>query len=164
MTFQRTQNNDILKLENQLCFPLYAASREVVKKYSPYLRDLDLTYTQYISMMVLWDAGEISAKSLGERLFLDSGTMTPVLKALEKKGYIKRTRCPEDERLLIVAVTPEGMALRGKAQGIPEKVGACIDLDPAEARSLYRLLYKLLGQSEPAASESARAQTERRPL
>ena len=89
MTFQRTQNNDILKLENQLCFPLYAASREVIKKYSPYLRDLDLTYTQYISMMVLWDAGEISAKALGERLFLDSGTMTPVLKALEKKGYIK---------------------------------------------------------------------------
>lgn len=164
MTFHSSQNTDILKLENQLCFPLYAASREVVKKYGPYLRDLDLTYTQYISMMVLWDAGEISAKALGERLFLDSGTMTPVLKALEKKGYIKRTRCPEDERLLIVAVTPEGMALRDRAQDIPGKVGACIDLDPAEARSLYQLLYKLLGRSEPAASESARAQTERRPL
>ena len=162
MTFHSSQNTDILKLENQLCFPLYAASREVVKKYGPYLRDLDLTYTQYISMMVLWDAGEISAKALGERLFLDSGTMTPVLKALEKKGYIKRTRCPEDERLLIVAVTPEGMALRDRAQDIPGKVGACIDLEPAEARSLYRLLYKLLGRCEPAASGSA--QGERRSL
>ncbi len=158
MTFHSNQNIDVLKLENQLCFPLYAASREVVKKYGPYLRDLGLTYTQYISMMVLWDAGEISAKALGERLFLDSGTMTPVLKALEKKGYIKRTRCPDDERLLIVAVTPDGMALRGKAQDIPGKVGACIDLEPAEALNLYQLLYKLLGQSGPAASKRAQAE------
>ena len=160
MAFQSSLNTDVLKLENQLCFPLYAASREVVKKYGPYLRDLDLTYTQYISMMVLWDAGEISAKALGERLLLDSGTMTPVLKALEKKGYIRRTRCPDDERLLIIAITPDGMALRDRAKSIPEKVGACIDLDQAEALSLYRLLYKLLGRNVPAASESA--QTEER--
>jgi len=162
MAFHDTQNTDILKLENQLCFPLYAASREIVKKYGPYLRELNLTYTQYICMMVLWDAKEISAKALGERLFLDSGTMTPVLKALEKKGYIKRTRCSEDERLLIVSSTPDGMALRERMLDIPEKVGACIDLDLNEAAQLYRLLYKLLGQTGPAFEASKAANTEGR--
>ena len=89
---------DALKLENQLCFPLYAAAREVVKRYRPYLDELDITYTQYITMMVMWEQKEITVKALGEKLFLDSGTMTPVLKSLESKGYVLRKRSTKDER------------------------------------------------------------------
>ena len=93
---------DALKLENQLCFPLYAAAREVVKRYRPYLDELDLTYTQYITMMVMWEQKEITVKALGEKLFLDSGTMTPVLKSLEAKGYVVRKRSTTDERSVSV--------------------------------------------------------------
>lgn len=139
---------EALRLQNQLCFPLYAASREVVKKYTPYLKELELTYTQYIVMMVLWEAGEISVKALGELLYLDSGTMTPVLKALERKGLLVRKRSKEDERMLIVTVTPEGSRLRERAVDIPGAVGACIELEPEEAATLYRILYKILGRDE----------------
>ncbi|MDO4842649.1 MAG: MarR family transcriptional regulator, partial [Phoenicibacter congonensis] len=93
---------DALRLENQICFPLYAASREIIKKYTPYLRELDLTYTQYIALMVLWQEKEISVKELGARLFLDSGTLTPVLKSLEDKGCVRRRRSTDDERVVIV--------------------------------------------------------------
>ena len=96
---------DALKLENQLCFPLYACSRKVMKLYHPYLSELNLTYTQYICMMVLWEMRKISAKELGNRLFLDSGTLTPVLKSLEKKGLLRRYRSNEDERVLLVEIT-----------------------------------------------------------
>jgi len=136
---------DVLKLENQLCFPLYAAAKEIVRRYNPYLGEIDLTYTQYIAMMVIWDKKEISVKELGEHLFLDSGTLTPLLKSLEKKGYVIRKRSSEDERVLIVYVTEEGMKLREKAAEIPAKIGACVNISPDESAELYRVLYKILG-------------------
>lgn len=135
---------DVLKLENQLCFPLYAASREVIKRYHPYLSELGLTYTQYIAMMVFWTEGKITAKELGQKLFLDSGTLTPVLKSLEEKGYVKRWRSPDDERVLVVEITEMGEALKERAVSIPEKVAGCTRLDSDEAVQLYRLLYKVL--------------------
>ena len=135
---------DTLKLENQLCFPLYAASREVIKHYHPYLTQLGLTYTQYIAMMVLWADRKISVKELGQKLFLDSGTLTPVMKSLEEKGYVNRRRSSEDERVLIVEITDEGDALKERAVSIPEKIAGCVKLDTEEAMQLYKLLYKVL--------------------
>ena len=135
---------DPLKLENQLCFPLYACSRQVVKKYHPFLEKLDLTYTQYIAMMVVWEEGCISAKRMGERLFLDSGTLTPVLKSLEAKGFVRRSRDTEDERVLLVELTDAGRELRERALSVPGQIAGCITLEPAEAAELYRLLYKIL--------------------
>ena len=135
---------DALKLENQLCFPLYAAAREVVKKYRPYLDELELTYTQYVTMMVVWERKEITVKALGEKLFLDSGTMTPVLKSLEAKGCVTRKRSAEDERSVSVFLTEKGEALRERAVEVPAKVAGCVGLEPEEAMQLYRLLYKVL--------------------
>ncbi|MBQ2773125.1 MAG: MarR family transcriptional regulator [Clostridia bacterium] len=135
---------DVLKLENQLCFPLYAAAREVVKRYRPHLDALDLTYTQYITMMVLWEQGEITVKALGEALFLDSGTMTPVLKSLEAKGFVTRKRSTADERSVSVALTNSGEALKASAVEVPAKVAGCVGLDAEEAVQLYGLLYKVL--------------------
>ena len=142
------QQYDMLKLENQLCFPLYAAAREVTKRYRPFLDDLNLTYTQYITMMVVWECGECSVKTLGEKLYLDSGTLTPVVKSLEQKGYVRRFRSSEDERVLLVSITDEGKALRDKATAVPMQVGACIHLTQEEAMTLHRLLYKLLAEME----------------
>ena len=136
---------DPLRLENQLCFPLYACAREVVKMYKPFLDAIDLTYTQYVTMMVLWEAGETTSKAIGERLHLDSGTLTPVIKKLEEKGLVTRRRAPEDERNLEVAVTDAGRALREQAVDIPAQVGRCMAITPEEAGTLYQLLYKLLG-------------------
>ncbi len=139
---------DVLKLENQLCFPLYAAAREVVKKYRPYLDEIGLTYTQYITMMVMWECREITVKELGEKLYLDSGTMTPVLKSLEAKGCIVRKRSTADERSVHVLLTDAGEQLREAACEIPARVAGCVKLDTAEAAQLYSLLYKLLGVQE----------------
>ena len=133
-----------LRLDNQLCFPLYACAREVVKLYKPALDELGLTYTQYIAMMVLWETPCITSKQMGERLYLDSGTLTPVLKRLEEKGWITRKRSPEDARDLLVELTAEGQALRERALSVPLQIGACIRLEPEEAFTLYSLLYKLL--------------------
>lgn len=135
---------DRLKLDNQLCFPLYACSKEVVRRYKPYLDKIGLTYTQYITMMVLWENGEIGVKALGERLYLDSGTLSPLLKTLEKKGLLERKRDEEDERNLIVRVTKKGLALRDDAVDIPLKMGACLNIDAEEAQTLYRILHKLM--------------------
>jgi len=138
------RNYDGLKLENQLCFPLYAASREVIKRYHPYLSALDLTYTQYIAMMVLWEEKGLTAKELGKKLFLDSGTLTPVLKSLEGKGYVVRSRSKADERVLEVRITDKGEQLREQAAAIPQAVAGCVKLDTEEALELYQLLYKVL--------------------
>ena len=135
---------DCLKLENQLCFPLYACSKEVIRRYKPYLDKLDLTYTQYIAMMVMWEKKEVTVKELGNCLYLDSGTLTPLLKKLEEKKYVARERSKEDERSLIVSITQEGEALKEQAVRIPESLGACVNVEPQEAQQLYRLLYKLL--------------------
>lgn len=144
--FMSDKKYDCLKLENQICFPLYACSKEVVRRYKPFLDELELTYTQYIVMMVLWEKKTSNVKELGNSLFLDSGTLTPVLKKLESKNYLTRRRSDEDERNLIIEITDEGEALKEQATKIPGEMGKCVNLDPQEAQTLYTLLYKLLGQ------------------
>ena len=135
---------DRLKLANQLCFPLYAASKEIVRHYKPFLDELDMTYTQYIAMMVLWEHKEVTVKELGQYLYLDSGTLTPLLKTMEKKGWVERNRSKEDERVLNVTITEQGDALREKAVCVPEQLAACVKLEPEEAAELYRILNKIL--------------------
>ncbi len=137
---------DCIKLENQLCFPLYACAKEIIKRYKPFLNELDLTYTQYIAMMVLWEEKEINVKELGSRLYLDSGTLTPVLKKLEAKRFLTRTRMHEDERNVLIKITEEGEKLKDAAVTVPERMARCIDLSPEDARELYTLLYRVLGQ------------------
>lgn len=135
---------DSLKLENQVCFPLYACSKEIIKKYKPFLDEIDLTYTQYIAMMVLWEQKQINVKELGSCLLLDSGTLTPVLKKLEQKGYITRKRSETDERVLMVSITKRGEDLKEKAVLIPQQMAACSTLSPEKSAMLYQLLYELL--------------------
>lgn len=137
---------DLLKLENQLCFPLYACAKEVVKAYKPYLEELDLTYTQYITMMVMWEQKELRVKDVGKRLYLDSSTLTPLLKRLEEKGCVTRHRSTEDERDLIVTITDKGEALKEKAVTVPQRLSACIEMDPKKSQILYDLLYELIGK------------------
>ncbi len=133
-----------LKLDNQLCFPLYAVSKEIVRKYKPFLDEVDLTYTQYIVMMVVWEDEQVSVKEMGKKLYLDSGTLTPVLKTLEKKGLIERTRSKEDERNLIVTLTPSGKALKDKAVEIPAKMGGCLNISPEDAEELHIILHRIM--------------------
>lgn len=135
---------EALKLDNQLCFPLYACAKEIVRRYKPFLDEIDLTYTQYIAMMVLWEEKKINVKDLGGRLYLDSGTLTPVLKRLEQKGLISRQRDDKDERVLIASITQEGEALKEKAVEIPYKMAGCVKLDEQDAKELYEILHKLL--------------------
>ena len=133
-----------LLLDNQLCFPLYACAREVIKRYRPFLDELGLTYTQYIAMMVLWETPCVSSRQLGRRLCLDSGTLTPVLKRLESMGYVNRKRDEKDERNLIVTLTEAGQALKERAAFIPGQMAACIRMEPEDALQLYTLLHRLL--------------------
>lgn len=133
-----------LLLCNQLCFPLYASARETVKLYKPYLDELDLTYTQYITMLVLWEKRTVTVKDLGEQLYLDSGTLTPLLKKLEAKGLVIRRRSDEDERKLNVSLTDAGLELRERAVHIPTQMAKVVQLEPEESLQLYKLLYKLL--------------------
>ena len=133
-----------LLLKNQLCFPLYACARTVIARYKPHLDELALTYTQYVTMLVLWEHGELTSREIGRLLYLDSGTLTPLLKKLEARGLIERLRSEKDERNLTVRITDEGMALRERAKDIPDKVCACMPLSEDEQKQLYALLYKLL--------------------
>ena len=137
---------DKLKLDHQLCFPLYAAARKVVGLYTPHLSQMGLTYTQYIVFLTLWEKDGVSVGELGKRLMLDSGTLTPLLKKLEKQGYITRERKKTDERTVLVTLTEKGRELKKEAVLIPEKVGACITLPPEDALQLYRILYTILSQ------------------
>ncbi|MDE7229414.1 MAG: MarR family transcriptional regulator [Oscillospiraceae bacterium] len=137
---------DALKLENQLCFPLYVCAKEIVKAYTPYLDELGITYTQYITMMVMWEHKELRVKEIGEHLYLDSGTLTSVLKKLEEKGFVTRRRSEKDERDLIVTITDSGEELKNRAVHIPEQLGACVELDPQNAKELYDLLYEVIGK------------------
>ncbi len=135
-----------LLLENQLCFPLYSAANAVIRAYRPILDKLDLTYLQYLVMMVLWETNGINVKELGQRLHLDSGTLTPLLKRLEQKGYVLRKRGLEDERVRMLYLTPEGQAIKREAQGVPESVACKVGLNMEEAIMLKQLCEKLLNQ------------------
>ena len=135
---------DALKLENQLCFPLYVCSKEIVKRYKPFLDEIGLTYTQYITMMAMWENEELSVKELGELLFLDSGTLTPVLKILEKKELLLRKRSQADERIVLVTLTKNGKNLKEKAIEIPLKMQGCLSINEKDAKELYRILHSLM--------------------
>ena len=135
---------EAMKLANQLCFPLYAAARNVTSLYTPWLKPLGLTYTQYIALLVLWEQDGQTVGEIGEKLMLDNGTLSPLLKKMEQAGFVQRQRSREDERVVVVSLTEEGRALREKAKDVPAKVAGCIDLPPEKAQMLYALLYELL--------------------
>lgn len=136
--------NEMLKLENQLCFPLYACAKEVVRRYTPLLEPLGLTYTQYIAMMVLWEHKSVTVKELGKKLYLDSGTLTPMLKKMEKAGWLVRERSRSDERVVVVTITLEGERLQERVADVPLKMSRCVKLNDDEARQIYSLLNVLL--------------------
>ena len=135
---------EALKLENQLCFPLYACARRVVASYTPYLKPLGITYTQYLVFLVLWEQDGIAVGELCRKLALDSGTLTPLLKKMEQEGLVSRTRSAGDERVVTVRLTEKGAALREKALDVPAQVGACVPLSQEDAAALYRILYRML--------------------
>ena len=136
--------HEIMKLNNQLCFPLYAAARNVTSLYTPWLKPLGLTYTQYITFLVLWEKDGISVSEIGSRLMLDNGTLSPMLKKMEQAGYIERNRSSEDDRVVIVTLTQKGRDLQEQVKDIPEKVGRCIELSVEKAKQLHDLLHELL--------------------
>ena len=133
-----------MKLSNQLCFPLYAASRNITCLYTPYLKELGLTYTQYIVFLVLWEKDGITVGEICEKLMLDNGTVSPLLKKMEQAGYITRKRSSDDDRVVVISLTKEGRKLQEKAKDVPKNVAGCIDLEPEKAKQLYELLYELL--------------------
>lgn len=137
-----------LKLKNQLCFPIYLCAKEITRKYSKYLEEFDLTYTQYIVMMYFWEKKESNVKEIGDVMLLDSSTLTPLLKKLESKGYIERSRSSVDERNLVITLTKKGEELKDKVLAIPSTIGKCINLDKEEAEKLYKLMYKVLNNVE----------------
>ncbi len=136
-----------LLLKNQLCFPLYASSREILRKYTPFLKELGLTYTQYIVMMVMWEQKKVTIGELGKQLFLDTGTLSPLLKNMQEKGLLTRQREKNDERIVNIEITQAGEELKEKALSVPERVGACVNIDAEDAKELYRILYKILDQA-----------------
>ena len=139
---------DALRLKNQVCFPLYACSKELVRQYGPYLKKLNLTYTQYIVMMVLWEKESVSSRELAECLHLDYGTLTPVLKRLDQAGYLTRERAVKDERLLTLTLTEKGRDLKKNALSIPPAIAECMGLTKEEFGTLYALTYKALKNME----------------
>lgn len=138
--------DEALKLENQLCFPLYACARRVIGRYTPYLKPLNLTYTQYIVLLVLWEEKEATVRELCRKLYLDSGTLTPLLKKMESQGYVIRRRNADDERVVTVRLTDAGEALKERAREIPGRIAGCVQLSEQEILSLYGILYKVLDQ------------------
>ena len=144
MSGETIKPEDALKLENQLCFPLYAAARKVTGAYTPLLKPLSITYTQYIVLLVLWEKDGQTVGAIGDLLHLDNGTLTPLLKKMETEGIVTRLRSKEDERRVTIQLTEKGKALKKQAEDIPAKIGACIHLSQEDARSLYRILYQIL--------------------
>ncbi len=144
MSGETIKPEDALKLENQLCFPLYAAARKVTGAYTPLLKPLGITYTQYIVLLVLWEKDGQTVGAIGDLLHLDNGTLTPLLKKMETEGIVTRLRSKEDERRVTIQLTEKGKALKKQAEDIPAKIGACIHLSQEDARSLYRILYQIL--------------------
>ena len=143
------KNSSSLLLENQLCFPIYAAARKIVAAYNPFLKEIDLTYPQYVTMMVLWEEKEVTMRDLGRRLYLDSGTLTPVLKKLESAGYLERRRNPEDERLVTITLTDKGAKLRKKAEKVPAEMTCLVNkkcelFSANEVTELKEQLYRII--------------------
>lgn len=135
---------ELLKLKNQICFPIYAVSNKIVRRYKPLLEKLDLTYTQYITMMVMWEKKRVNEKMLCECLYLKSNTITPLLKKLEEKGYITKEKDKEDERNLVITLTNKGEQLKEKAVDVPISLAKEMNLSPEKAQMLYNILYELL--------------------
>lgn len=149
-------STDYLKLDAQLCFALHATARAVVQAYEPLLADLGLTYPQYVVLLVLWEEDGATIGRLGERLYLDSGTLTPLTKRLEAHGLVRRQRAKDDERRVEVWLTPEGKALKRKARHVPEKLLCRFQLQPGEAVKLRAQLMQLLNTfHQPQAQEIA---------
>ncbi len=154
---KNTDPNDAyaaLRLDAQLCFPLYAAARKIVNMYTPYLKPLGITYTQYIVFLALWQYGDMTVGDLCRKLYLDSGTLTPLLKKMEQAGYVTRKRSREDERVVMVCLTEEGWAFRDKVKDVPYSLGSCVPLNQEEAKAMYRMLYGLLGCGEDGAQDT----------
>ena len=143
---KKADYKEIMKLENQMCFPLYAAARSVTSLYTPWLKELGITYTQYITFLVLWEKDGITVGEICERLMLDNGTVSPLLKKMEKSGYITRSRSAEDDRVVVITLTEQGREMQERAKDIPAKVGECININKEKAMKLYELLYELLGK------------------
>ena len=151
-------HHEAMKLANQLCFPLYAAARNVTGLYTPWLKPLGLTYTQYIVLLVLWEKDGISVSEIGEKLMLDNGTLSPLLKKMEQAGYVARRRCRKDDRVVEITLTDEGRELQEKAKDIPRQVAGCIDLSPEKAQTLYSLLYELLDNQKDKKDKSTKGE------
>ena len=145
---KQTDYKEQMKLDNQLCFPLYAAARSVTGLYTLWLKPLGLTYTQYLVFLVLWEKDGIPVGEICEKLLLDNGTVSPLLKKMEQAGYIERSRSAVDDRVVVVTLTEQGRKLQEKAKDIPDKVGSCIDLPEEKAQKLYELLYELLEKNK----------------
>ena len=144
---------DCLRISNQLCFPLYACSKAIIRHYKPFLDKYDLTYTQYITMLAMWELKKSSVKELGEHLYLDSGTLTPVINKLEKKGYISKHRSQDDARGVLVEITDEGKKLREEIVNVPSMMGGCVNLSEQDSKDLYRILYTILGRFDELDSQ-----------
>ena len=142
------QKYETLTLKNQLCFPIYLCAKEIIRNYTPLLAKIDLTYTQYIVMMYFWEKGTSNVKEIGDTLLLDSSTLTPLLKKLAAKGFITRSRSTDDERNLVINITPQGLALRDQALNIPNQMCSCLSLSPTETATLYQLINKLLKNTQ----------------
>ena len=145
--------HETMKLKNQLCFPLYAAARNVTNLYTPYLRPLGLTYTQYIAFLALWAGDGITVGELCETLMLDNGTISPLLKKMQQAGYIERTRSERDDRVVVITLTEAGKALQEQTKDVPAKVASCLALPPEKAQTLYGLLYELLDNQKMKGSK-----------
>lgn len=139
---------DKLRLDNQLCFPIYAASREIIQSYGKYLTNLDITYPQYLVLLVLWEKDLLPVSTIGKRLLLDSGTLTPLLKRMECKGLITRQRCKQDERIVRIHLTDKGKQLEEEAKSIPTELAKDFTLTIEEVDTLKRLIYKLMNREQ----------------
>ena len=151
--------NEAMKLANQLCFPLYAASRNVINLYTPWLKPLGLTYTQYIVFLVLWEKDGITVGDLCEKLMLDNGTVSPLIKKMQQAGYVEKKRSKEDERVVVITLTEEGKALQEKAKDIPGKVASCIELPIEKVQKLYTLLNELLENQRKKETKQTEGET-----
>ena len=145
--------HEAMKLKNQLCFPLYAAARSVTNLYTPHLKPMGLTYTQYIAFLALWEKDGITVGELCDTLMLDNGTVSPLLKKMQQAGYIERTRSERDDRVVVITLTEAGKALQEQTKDVPAKVASCLALPPEKAQTLYGLLYELLDNQKMKGSK-----------